>query len=217
MSRNATRRNRTAAPALGLFGAPLAADNPLVLAAEGALFGRPTVTMAAATPAFDEWALDLFGQARELEIATPAYVATGDLSDVAGFTGLQLDAELQAAEAALFGTRKGSAARDMAKMAVDILKGEARRRTEPAALVVADLPVAPYAVHYFETTEQALRAVDLDEVAEGDVLICDEESVAGVLVGSWVVAVTEDAGDFEQGVVASAFARAADFARAFMA
>jgi hypothetical protein len=88
---------------------------------------------------------------------------------------------------------------------------------EAAPLVVAELPVASYAVHYFDTTAQALAAVDRDEVEEGDVLVADEESVAGVLVGSWVVAVTEDAGEFELGDVAPEFAAAAEFARDFMA
>jgi hypothetical protein len=88
---------------------------------------------------------------------------------------------------------------------------------EAAPLVVADLPVATYAVHYFDTTAQALAAVDRDEVAEGDVLVADEESVAGVLVGSWVVAVTEEPGEFEVGDVAAEFAAAAEFACDFMA
>ncbi len=87
---------------------------------------------------------------------------------------------------------------------------------EPAPLVLAELPVARYAVLYFDTTAQALAAVDRDEVAEGDVLICDEESVAGVLVGSWVVAVTEDAEEFEVGPVPAEFADAATFAADFM-
>ena len=95
--------------------------------------------------------------------------------------------------------------------------GPAAAPVEAPAPAVAELPVARYAVHYLDPTAQALAAVDGDEVAEGDVLIAEEESVAGVLVGSWVVAVTEDAGEFERGTVPAAFADAARFAREFMA
>jgi hypothetical protein len=151
------RRTRRTAPITGIFGTPLRADNPLVLAAEGALFAAPVVKTTDVVVPTDEWALPLdFGPAADAPV-------------------------------------------------------------EPAPLVVEELPVARYAVHYFDTTAQALAAVDRDEVEEGDVLIAEEESVAGVLVGSWVVAVTEDAEEFETGTVPEVFADAAAFALDFMA
>jgi hypothetical protein len=157
----ATARTARTAPT-GLFGLPLRADNPLLLAAEGALFAAPPVAVTDVVVPEDDWALAL-----DFSAAT---AATAPAPTV-----------------------------------------------EAPALVVADLPVATYAVHYFDTTAQALAAVDRDEVAEGDVLVADEESVAGVLVGSWVVAVTDEREDFELGTVPAAFAAAAAFAVEFMA
>lgn len=89
-------------------------------------------------------------------------------------------------------------------------------RVEAAPLVLAAIPVATHTVWYFDTTAQALAAVDRGDVQDGDVLIAEEESVAGILVGSWVVAVTVDAGEFETGVLPAGYELAAGFAVDFM-